>query len=94
MTCPGSLTRALLVTLCRFDDNMALHAKTGPFIPCERRLAKRVLLEIQGHGFPAGFLKQGLWQASSSYSVDTPEYRLTLRNITLNLALIGPEAGI
>ena len=40
------------------------------------------------------FLKQGAWQASSTNNGDTPDYGLTLGNMTLNLAFIGPEAGI
>ena len=28
----------ILATLCRFDHNIALRPKTGPFIPMERRL--------------------------------------------------------
>ena len=53
-----------LVTLYRFDDKLALAYKTGPFIPCERRLANTGILEIQGRVLWAGFLKQGLCQAS------------------------------
>ena len=40
-----------LVTLCRFDHNIGLRSKTGPFIPCERRLGELEILEIQGRGF-------------------------------------------
>ena len=41
----------LLVTLCRFDDKLALRSKPGPFIPCERRLVNMEILGIQGRGF-------------------------------------------
>ena len=52
------------VTLCRFDDKYRLEAYTGPFIPWERRLARTEIPGIQGRGFLASFLKQGLCQAS------------------------------
>ena len=45
----------ILATLCRFDDNMSLGSKIGPFIPCERRLAKVEILEIQGRGLSTAF---------------------------------------
>ena len=41
----------ILVTLYRFDDKPGPKAKLGPFIPCERRLAKQQFLEIQGRDF-------------------------------------------
>ena len=41
----------ILVTLCRFDDKLPCRSKTGPFIPCERRLADMEILEIQGRDF-------------------------------------------
>ena len=63
----------ILVTLCRFDDNSALRSKLGPFIPCERRQRHMEILRIQGRGFSTAFLKQGAWQASSAFYVDTPE---------------------
>ena len=81
------------MTLCRFDDKPGPVAKIGPFIPCERRLAISNILEIQGRDFRAGFLKQGLCQASSRFLVDTPGLLLTLGYITLNLALIGLQEG-
>ena len=68
----------ILVTLCRFDDKPWVHAVLGPFIPCERRLGNIEILGIQGRDIRAVFLKQGVWQASSLYLVDTPDYRLTL----------------
>ena len=43
------------VTLCRFDDKYSPKPKTGPFIPCERRLAILEIVEIQGRDFVAGF---------------------------------------
>ena len=49
------------------------------------------ILEIQGRAFLTGFLKQGLWQASSNIYGDTPDYGLTLRYLSLNLAFIGPR---
>ena len=39
------------------------------------------------------FLKQGLWQASLTYLGDTPDFGLTLRYITLNLALFSLRPG-
>ena len=47
--------RDILVTLCRFDSKPLDKPLLGPFIPCERRLANRVFLEIQGRDFTAGF---------------------------------------
>ena len=47
------------VTLCRFDDNMALASNSGPFIPCERRLAISGNLRIQGRGLWTGFFEIG-----------------------------------
>ena len=38
----------ILVTLCRFDHISMANAYSGPFIPCERRLAISLFLEIQG----------------------------------------------
>ena len=49
------LTRALLATLCRFDDKLGPKPLLGPFIPWERRLAKVEILEIQGRGFQRPF---------------------------------------
>ena len=46
---------ALLVTLCRFDSISLGEAKTGPFIPCERRLDYMGILEIHGRDFWTGF---------------------------------------
>ena len=43
------------VTLCRFDDKSGREAKSGPFIPCERRLALEQILEIQGRDFEPVF---------------------------------------
>ena len=54
----------ILATLCRFDHYYRPEAKTGPFIPMERRLARSGILEIQGRAFLASFLKQGVCQAS------------------------------
>ena len=45
----------ILVTLCRFDDKLARGSNSGPFIPCQRRLAKTEILEIQGRGFRSPF---------------------------------------
>ena len=45
----------ILVTLCRFDSKPLVEAKTGPFIPCERRLAVMEIWEIQGHDFWTSF---------------------------------------
>ena len=47
-----------LMTLCRFDDKSGPDGKTGPFIPCERRLGKTVYLEIQGRDFWRPFLNR------------------------------------
>ena len=44
-----------LVTLRRFDDKPTGEAKTGPFIPSQRRLANIEILEIQGHDFRTSF---------------------------------------
>ena len=38
----------ILVTLRRFDSKPSSKAKTGPFIPCERRLASLEISGIQG----------------------------------------------
>ena len=48
-------TRAHLATLRRFDNKLSPQAKTGPLIPCERRLAKREILENQEVTFGARF---------------------------------------
>ena len=77
-TPPRHRFRYILVTLCRFDHKPELGSYLGPFIPCERRLAQMRILEIQGRAFATPFLKQGLWQASSLFSGDTPGYGLTL----------------
>ena len=45
----------ILATLCRFDHKLSLGSKTGPFIPCERRMLNMEILEIQGRAFGAGF---------------------------------------
>ena len=73
--------------------NWSLGLKTGPFIPCERRLGIMEIWEIQGRVFRGPFLKQGLWQASSLFLVDTPGFILTLGYILLNLALIEGQYG-
>ena len=45
------------VTLCRFDDKPWYGSYSGPFIPCQRRLADMEILGIQGRDFLAGFLR-------------------------------------
>ena len=55
VTVPGSSDVHVSVTLCRFDDKVASRSKSGPIIPCERRLAYLEILEIQGHGFLRAF---------------------------------------
>ena len=45
----------ILPTLCCFDDKYSRRPKTGPFIPCQRRLANMEILRIQGRDFLAGF---------------------------------------
>ena len=45
----------ILVTLRRFDDKVGLRSNSGPFIPCERRLAIMEYLEIQGRAFLSSF---------------------------------------
>ena len=54
-----SRTRSMtfLVTLCRFDHKVARKAKTGPFIPSERRLGHTEILEIQGRDLWTVFLR-------------------------------------
>ena len=47
------------VTLCRFDDKLSLRPNLGPFIPCERRLGLREILEIQGRDFKDPFFEIG-----------------------------------
>ena len=39
-------------------------------------------------------LKQGVWQASSLKTGDTPSFRLTLGYLELNLAVIGSRRAI
>ena len=45
----------ILATLCRFDSKHACRSYSGPFIPCERRLAYMEILRIQGRAFLASF---------------------------------------
>ena len=55
VTVPVPVMVHILVTLCRFDSKPGPHALLGPFIPCERRLAISLFLEIQGRDFWTGF---------------------------------------
>ena len=52
---PGMQGCAHLATLRRFDNKLWLEPKTGPLIPCERRLTNMEISEIQeatfGHRF-------------------------------------------
>ena len=43
------------VTLCRFDDKYGLKPKSGPFIPCERRLGIMEISEFKVMVLEAGF---------------------------------------
>ena len=45
----------ILATLCRFDSKYRAGSYSGPFIPCERRLANMEIWEIQGRAFRGGF---------------------------------------
>ena len=45
----------ILVTLRRFDSFPWVEAYSGPFIPCERRLADPEIWEIQGRDFTLSF---------------------------------------
>ena len=64
VTVPQASVVHIWTTLCRFDHKPMARPHLGPFIPCERRLAIREILEIQGRDFRDRFLKWGLWQAS------------------------------
>ena len=52
--CPTT-SRAHLVTLRHFDTKVDPGLKTGPLIPCERRLAKTEIQEFQEVTFGARF---------------------------------------
>ena len=45
----------ILATLRRFDNKLSLGPKTGPLIPCERRLANIGIWEFQELTFGARF---------------------------------------
>ena len=58
MLCGGGIDRPpstsvghILATLCRFDHNLALRSKPGPFIPMERRHGNMEIWRIQGRDF-------------------------------------------
>ena len=83
----------ILVTLCRFDSIRACAVKTGPFIPCERRLSDMENLRIQGRDFEPVFetgSMAGLMTLFSRHSLEWTNFRI----YNPESRLIGPGRHI
>ena len=97
----GYLDRPLRVTKCahsatlrHFDTKVHGQAKTGHFIPCERRLRNMEISENQELTFGAHFGYRDYDRPYRHFSVTLPGFSLTFSKMSWNLAFIGPEAGI